>query len=39
VVDFILQMASVTDQKVAVEELMRDPDDENAPAAVDAAQA
>jgi trigger factor len=28
VVDFILQMAAVTDQPVSVEELMRDPDDD-----------
>jgi len=32
VVDFILQMASVTDQPVTPEELMKDPDDENPPA-------
>jgi trigger factor len=39
VVDFILQMASVTEQKVSPEELMRDPDDEGGAAAPAAAQA
>jgi trigger factor len=34
VVDFVLQMATLSDQKVAPEELLRDPDDEPAPAAV-----
>ncbi len=33
VVDFILQMATVTEQRVPVEELLRDPDDDAAPAA------
>jgi trigger factor len=33
VVDFVLQMASVTEQTVPVEELLRDPDDDAAPAA------
>jgi trigger factor len=37
VVDFILQMASVTEQTVAVEELMRDPDDDGEPAGMPAA--
>ncbi len=32
-VDFILQMATVTEQSVPVEELLRDPDDDAAPAA------
>jgi trigger factor len=34
VVDFILQMATVTEQSVPVEELLRDPDDAATPAAV-----
>lgn len=34
VVDFVLQMATLSEQKVAPEELLRDPDDEPAPAAV-----
>jgi trigger factor len=33
VVDFVLQMAAITEQKVAPEELLRDPDEEPAPAA------
>ena len=33
VVDFILQMATVTEENVSPEELMRDPDDDAAPAA------
>ncbi len=33
VIDFILQMATVTEQSVPVEELLRDPDDDAAPAA------
>ncbi len=34
VVDFVLQMATVTEQNVPPEELLRDPDDDAAPAAV-----
>jgi trigger factor len=34
VVDFVLQMASLSEQKVAPEELLRDPEDEPAPATV-----
>jgi trigger factor len=33
VVDFILQMATVTEQSVSAEELMRDPDDDALPGA------
>jgi hypothetical protein len=33
VVDFVLQMATVTEQTVPGEELLRDPDDDAAPAA------
>ena len=33
VVDFILQMATVTEQSAPVEELLRDPDDDAAPTA------
>jgi trigger factor len=36
VVDFVLQMATITEQKVAPAELLRDPDDEAAPAAAQA---
>jgi trigger factor len=39
VVDFIVQMASVTDQSVSAEELMRDPDDAGLPGASAAAAA
>ena len=39
VVDFILQMASVTEQGVSAEELMRDPDDDALPGAGAAASA
>ena len=39
-VDFIVQMATVTEQTVPVEELMRDPDDDGAAAtAAEASQA
>jgi trigger factor len=37
VVDFILQMASVTEQSVTVEELMRDPDEDQTAGAAPAA--
>jgi len=39
VVDFVLQMASVTEQTVPVEELMRDPDDDGAATPAEASQA
>jgi trigger factor len=39
VVDFILQLAKVTDQPVTPEELMRDPDDEPVAAGSDDADA
>ena len=39
VVDFILQMATVTEQSVSAEELMRDPDDDGRPGAGAAAPA
>ena len=39
VVDFILQMATVTEQSVSAEELMRDPDDDALPGAGAAASA
>jgi trigger factor len=39
VVDFILQLAKVTDQPVTAEELMRDPDDEPVAAGADEADA
>ena len=39
VVDFVVQMATVTEQTVAVEELMRDPDDDGAAAPTAASQA
>ena len=39
VVDFILQMATVTEQSVSAEELMRDPDDDGLPGAAAAAPA
>lgn len=38
VVDFILELAQVTDQPVSIEELMKDPDDETADAAAGAAE-
>jgi hypothetical protein len=32
VVDFVLQMATVTEESVSAEELMRDPDEDGGPA-------